>query len=91
MIILLATFALVFFRALQQLNVTGGHYIAAAITSYAIGAAEVAVILMAIEYGWIAIPWMGTGGAIGVTTAMLMHRKTIGRSKNNDTRGTIYE
>ena len=79
MTILAATFALVFCRALQQLNVTGGHYMAAAATSYAIAAAEVSVILLAIQFGWGAIPWMGTGGAIGVTTAMLMHKRTIGR------------
>lgn len=79
MIIFIATLLLVFFRALQQLNVTGGHYLAAAITSYAIAAAEVTVILMAVRYGWDAIPWMGTGGAIGVTAAMIMHRHTIGK------------
>lgn len=77
MIILIATCALVFFRALQQLNVTGLHYTAAAITSYAIACAEIAVILMAIEYGWSAIPWMGTGGAIGVVAAMNFHPRIV--------------
>lgn len=79
MLILAATAALVFSRALQQLNVTGGHYIAAGLTSYLIAATEVAVILMAVQYGWSAIPWMGTGGAIGVISAMAMHANTIGR------------
>lgn len=82
MIILIATAALVFSRALQQLNVTGGHYLAAGLTSYLIATTEVSVILLAVQYGWQAIPWMGTGGAIGVTAAMLMHKLTIG--KNND-------
>jgi hypothetical protein len=81
MTILIATFALVFFRALQQLNVTGGHYIAAGVTSYAIACAEVSVILLAIRLGWWSIPWMGTGGAIGVMLAMSMHARTIGRRR----------
>ena len=81
MIISFATAALVFFRALQQLNVTGGHYFAAALTSFGIAAAEVTVILMAIKYSWIAIPWMGVGGAIGVTLAMSLHRRTIGKRR----------
>ena len=85
MTILIATFALVFFRALQQLNVTGRHYVAAAATSYAIAAAEVSVILMSIRYGWPAIPWMGTGGALGVTLAMAMHIRTIGKPREERT------
>lgn len=79
MVILIAAAALVFARALQQLNVTGGHYLAAAGTSYLIALTEVTVILMAVQTGWSSIPWIGTGGAIGVTSAMLMHKHTIGR------------
>ena len=82
MMILIATACLVFARAIQQLNVTGGHYTAAAFTSYLIAATEVAVILLAVKYQWNAIPWMGTGGAIGVLAAMSLHKKTIGRRKN---------
>ena len=80
MSILLATLALVFCRAIQQLNVTGGHYLAAMVTSYMIAAAEVTVLILAVHvYEWRAIPWMGTGGAIGVVLAMIMHQRTIGR------------
>lgn len=76
---LTATVALVFLRAWQQQNVTGGHYWAAAATSYGIAAADVGVVLSVIEHGWSAVPWLGTGGAIGVTAAMVLHRRVFGK------------
>lgn len=70
----IATFALVFLRAVQQMNVIGGHYIAAALTSFAMAAAEVALMLQVIQHTWSTVPWIGLGGAIGVTVAMATHR-----------------
>ena len=72
---LIATFALVFLRGLQQQNVIHGHYWMAAITPYAIACAEVASVLLVVQTGWSAIPWVGTGGALGVTAAMWTHRR----------------
>lgn len=69
-----ATFSLVFLRAIQQQNVIGGHYIAASLTSFAMAAAEVAMVLQVVEHTWSAVPWIGAGGAIGVTAAMVAHR-----------------
>jgi hypothetical protein len=73
--ILIATFFLVFLRGIQQQNVIHGQYIAAAITPFLIATAEVASVLMVVQTGWTAIPWVGTGGALGVTAAMWTHRK----------------
>jgi hypothetical protein len=73
MLLILTTATLVFLRAFQQQNVMGGHYLSAALTSYAIAFAEVAVIVGIVTAGWSAVVWVGTGGAIGVTTAMLAH------------------
>ena len=75
MTIMLATFALVFLRGLQQQNVIGGHIKSAAITSYLIAAADVYVVLGIVSAGLDAVLWIGTGGALGVTTAMIAHRK----------------
>lgn len=75
MSLLVATFALVFLRAIQQQNVIGGHYLAAALTPYAIACAEVASVLLVVQTGWSAVPWVGTGGALGVTSAMWVHRR----------------
>jgi hypothetical protein len=75
MAILIATFISVFGRALQQMHVTGGHYLSAALTPYLIAAGDVAVVLLVVDAGWWSIPWAGTGGAIGATAAMWMHRR----------------
>ncbi len=77
--ILLATFIAVFGRAIQQLNVVGGHYLAAALTPYLIATGDVAVILLAVHLGWWSIPWAGTGGAIGAVSAMALHRRIVRR------------
>lgn len=73
--LLIATAFSVFLRAWQQQNVIHGHYIQAAITPFAIALAEVATVLWVVDAGWHAVPWVGAGGAIGVTSAMYMHRK----------------
>lgn len=72
---LLVTAALVFLRAIQQQNVIHGHYAAAALTSYVIAAAEIGVVLSVVTNGWSAVAWIGTGGAVGVTSAMWAHRR----------------
>lgn len=71
---LIATALLVFLRAMQQQNVIHGHYIMAGATSYLIAGAEIGVVLSIVHMGWAAVLWIGTGGAIGVTSAMIAHR-----------------
>lgn len=71
----IATFVLVYGRAIQQLNVVGGHYISAAITPFFIACGEVATVLFVVSSGWQSIPWIGLGGAIGATLAMYSHSK----------------
>jgi hypothetical protein len=77
--IMAATFCLVFLRAIQQQNVIGGHYVAAALTPYAIAVAEVASVLWVVALGWQSIPYVGTGGALGVLSAMWLHRRYFRR------------
>ncbi len=77
----ISVFALIFLRAFQQLNVVGGHYWLAAATSFAIATAEVAVVLQVVAYDWAAIPWVGLGGAAGVTAAMAAHKIIKGKMK----------
>ena len=57
---LVATAALVFLRAWQQQNVIHGHYLAAALTSYAMAAAEIGVVLAVVA------PCYCTGGYFAV-------------------------
>jgi len=68
-----ATALLVFGRAIQQLNVTGGHYIAAALTPMLIAAGEIAVVGAIVLDGWAAWPWISLGGGIGAVSAMRLH------------------
>lgn len=70
-----SSFALVFLRAMQQQNVIGGHYLAAALTPFAIAGAEVASVIFVVRTGWDAIPAVGLGGAIGVCLAMWLYRR----------------
>jgi hypothetical protein len=76
-ILLIATALLVFLRAFQSQNVVCGYYWWAVLTSYGMAIGEVAVVLIVVEAGWPSIPWVGTGGAIGVVLAMYIHRKHL--------------
>ena len=69
-----ATAMLIFGRAIQQQNVIGGHYIAAALTPFLIAAGEIAVVGAIVVSGWSAWPWIGAGGGIGAVSAMWLHR-----------------
>lgn len=66
--------ALVFLRAWQQQNVIHGYYWWAGATSYAIAVADVTVLLTVVDRGMQSIAFLGTGGAIGVVSAMFLHR-----------------
>jgi len=44
-------------------------------TSYLMAVGEIAVVLGVVDKGWPSIPWVGTGGAIGVTLSMYVHKK----------------
>ncbi len=74
---MIASFFIVFLRAIQQKNVIHDRFKMAAITSYLIAIAEVAVVLIVVNTGWPAVPWVGTGGALGVTLAMYSNRRWL--------------
>jgi hypothetical protein len=80
LIAMAATALLVFGRAIQQQNVIGGHYLAAAITPFLIAAGEIAVVGAIVVSGWHMWPWIGAGGAVGVTSAMWLHRRVVDKS-----------
>jgi uncharacterized membrane protein len=74
-LLLFATMLLVFLRAFQTQNVIHKHYLSAVGTSYLMAIGEVTLVLMVVEIGWTAIPWIGTGGALGVTLSMYVHER----------------
>lgn len=75
--IMIATFFLIFLKAIQQQNVVGGHYWPAFLTSYALALVEVLVIYWIAKTGLDAVLWVGTGAAFGCITAMFLHKKLI--------------
>jgi hypothetical protein len=68
------TLLLVFSRAIQQQNVVGGHYLAAALTPMLIAAGEIAIIGAIVIDGWSTWPLISAGGAVGAVSAMWIHR-----------------
>lgn len=76
-LLMLSTFILVFLRAFQTQNVIHRHYYFAGATSYLMAGAEVAVVLGVVSSGWSAVLWIGTGGALGVTASMFVHKKYL--------------
>ncbi len=78
----LSTFALVFALGLQSLNVNGGHYRAAFLTSFAIGVANLVLFKLAPDAsGWEIAAYL-TGGPIGIVCAMWAHpwmKRVFGR------------
>lgn len=75
--IAISTFVLVFLRGIQQQNVIHGNYIFAAITPFAIAAAEVATILWISAGGWLSVLPVGIGGSLGIVTSMIIHRRYL--------------
>jgi hypothetical protein len=75
--LVIATAFLVALRAFQNQNVIHGNYKLAAVTSYGIAIGEITLIINVINIGWASVFWVGTGGVIGVCTAMYLHRRFV--------------
>ena len=68
-----STFVLVFALGLQSLNVNNGHYIAAAFTSFVIGAGQMILYKIAPHASWSEIAFYLIGGPFGITASMWAH------------------
>jgi hypothetical protein len=79
----MAAFCMVFLKGLQYQNVIGGYYFPAVFISYCICAAEVATITFVVMEGFNMIPFSGTGGALGITASMYVHRNFLSKRKVN--------
>lgn len=76
-----STFGLVFALGMQSLNVNGGHYIAAFITSFFIGASNLIVLKIAPSATPTEMVAYLIGGPFGIIASMITHHKLF-RSKN---------
>lgn len=69
-----STFVLVFFLGLQSLNVNRGHYLAAFLTSFGIGASNLIVLKLAPNATAVEMGAYLTGGPFGIIASMWVHR-----------------
>lgn len=71
-----ASFAFIFLRAWQQLNVVHSKYVLVLPTSFLMAACEVYVIANVALFGWgWLVFWVGLGGGLGSMLSMWLHSK----------------
>lgn len=76
-----STFVLVFALGAQSLNVNNGHYLAAALTSFVIGAGQMVLFKLAPEAGASEIAAFLLGGPFGIVGSMWAHSRLARRLK----------
>ena len=70
-------FILVFALGAQSLNVNNGHYLAAGLTSFVIGAGQMVLFKLAPNATWTEIGAFLLGGPFGITASMWAHPKLV--------------
>lgn len=83
LVLFLSTFVTVFAMGLQSLNVNGGHYKAAFVNSIVIGASNLLLYKVMPNASPIEIVAYLSGGPFGIVSSMYMHKRTIGRKKQD--------
>lgn len=68
-------FVSVFALGFQSQNVNQGHYVAAFLTSFLIGAGHLALYRMMPEAGFSEVAAYMLGGPFGITASMIVHRR----------------
>lgn len=71
----ISTFLLVFALGMQSLNVNGGHYKAAFITSFMIGASNLVLFKIAPTATLLECVGFLAGGPFGIITSMAVHKR----------------
>lgn len=79
-LLFLSAFVSVFALGFQSLNVNGGHYLAAASTSFIIGVGHIALYRMMPDADFGQLLAYLLGGPLGITASMWVHRRTVGRA-----------
>ncbi len=74
-----SAFAVVALLVFQQMNVSGRHYILAALTSVAIGAAQIVLWRLIPSASWSEIVAALAGGPAGVLFSMWAHPRLVRR------------
>lgn len=74
-----STFVLVFALGFQSLNVNGGHYRAAFVTSFLIGTSNLVLFKTVPQAGWLEMLAYLSAGPLAITASMWAHEKWINR------------
>jgi hypothetical protein len=74
----LSAFATVFLLGFQQMNVSGRHYVAAVVTSFGIGIAQIFLWRLVPSASVSEIAATLCGGPVGIVCAMWAHPKIAG-------------
>lgn len=77
---IVVSFCAVFLKGFQHKNVIGGHLKLVAVTSYAMAVFDVVTVMLIYKGGWLIALSAGTGAAVGMVTAILVHDKLLGAS-----------
>lgn len=80
-LLFISTLVLVFALGFQSLNVNGGHYRAAAFTSFAIGTTQLVLYKLVPTASLVEIMAYLLGGPIGIVASMLVHRRMFSAKK----------
>lgn len=75
-----STFVLVFALGFQSLNVNGGHYVLAFLTSLVIGVANLVLFKLAPNATPTEMAAFLAGGPFGIVASMWVHRRYVRRS-----------
>jgi hypothetical protein len=80
-LLLASTFILVFALGFQSLNVNGGHYWLAFLTSLVIGVANLVLFKLAPNATTSEMAAFLSGGPFGIVASMWVHRRFVGRER----------
>lgn len=87
LILFASCFISVFALGFQSLNVNGGHYAAAFMTSFVIGLGHLALYRLMPEASITELAAYLMGGPFGITASMWAHRRTLGKLRTTTTKG----
>lgn len=73
-----STFVLVFLLGFQSLNVNGGHYLAAFLSSFGISLSQLILYKLVPDASWTQVVAYMSGGPIGIVASMYAHRRWMG-------------
>lgn len=75
LILFASSFILVCALGVQSLNVNRGHYVAAFLTSFVVGSAQMVLLKLGPDASWTEIAAFLAGGPLGIISAMRLHTR----------------